>query len=656
MLIKSEKNLLDFIKYSPVVIIILIALLVNALIYYQNLKNFEKDMEIYEKNYIDTNKEIAKLHVEKVFSLIKEQKDDLEEEIKKDLKARVNEAYSVIENIYNKNPNTDKQTILNQIKEALRAIRFNEGRGYFYINDLDGNIILHPINQNFENTNLYKRKRSETIKTIIKSLEELKTKDEVFNNLFWYKPNEKKTKYEKITFNKVFRPLNIVVGTGEYLNNITNNVKKEILQYIQNITYGENGYVLVFDYDGYQLAHIKKEYVGKNRIDLTDSNGIKITQSIIAKAKEGKGFISYEGTIMPSTGKPSEKITYVRGLQNWEWAIASGFYTKDMMNYLEKKERELKKMNNKSFEKILLISIILSIVLILLATYVSNRLRIFFSNYRKRIQKEIQANRKKDEMLYQQSKMASMGEMIGNIAHQWRQPLNLISTTASGIKLEEDLNILTKESQTNSLNSILKATQYLSKTIDDFREFFNPNKKQSLVSTKSIFERTTDLINVRIKNHNIHIVPKVEDFVIYTYENELNQALINILNNSIDALSTLNDRKRTIFFTIKHFDKSKIQKRLNPFKIDNTKEYLLIEIKDNANGIKEEIKDKIFDAYFTTKHQAQGTGIGLYMTYQIITNHLNGDIHVNNTSIPFGNKSFKGAKFTILLPIKDIVN
>lgn len=336
MLIKSEKNLLDFIKYSPVVIIILIALLVNALIYYQNLKNFEKDMEIYEKNYIDTNKEIAKLHVEKVFSLIKEQKDDLEEQVKKDLKSRVNEAYAVIENIYNKNQNSDKQTILNQIKEALRAIRFNEGRGYFYINDLKGNILLHP-NQNLEDTSLYQRKRNKTVETILQTLKKLQTEDEAFYNIFWYKPDDPKTKYEKITFNKVFRPLNIVVGTGEYLNNITNNVKKEILQYIQNITYGENGYVLVFDYDGYQLAHIKKEYVGKNRINLTDSNGVKITQSIIDKAKDGKGFISYEGTIMPSTGKPSEKITYVRGLQNWEWAIASGFYTKDMMNYLEKK-------------------------------------------------------------------------------------------------------------------------------------------------------------------------------------------------------------------------------------------------------------------------------------------------------------------------------
>ncbi|WP_321469228.1 cache domain-containing protein [Halarcobacter sp.] len=656
MLIKSEKNLLDFIKYSPVVIIILIALLVNALIYFQNLKNFEKDMEIYKKNYIETNKEIIKLHVEKVFSLIEEQKENLEEQVKKDLKDRVNEAYAIIENIYNKNPNTKKETVLTQIKEALRPIRFNEGRGYFYINNLDGNIVLHPINPNFENTNIYNRNQNETIKSIISSLETLKNKKETFNNLFWYKPNETKIKYEKITFNKVFRPLNIVVGTGEYLNNIRNNIKKEILQYIQNITYGDNGYVLVFDYDGYQLAHIKKEYIGKNRINLTDANGTKITQSIIDKAKEGKGFISYIGTIMPSTGKPSEKITYVRGLQNWEWAIASGFYTKDMMNYLEKKEKELKQINNKSFRKILLISIILSIVLILLASYVSNRLRIFFNTYKKRIKEEIQANRKKDEMLYQQSKMASMGEMIGNIAHQWRQPLNLISTAASGIKLEEDLNILTKESQKNSLDSILRATQYLSKTIDDFREFFNPNKKQSLVSTKSIYERTTDLINVRIQNHNIHIESNVEEFVIYTYENELNQALINILNNSIDALSALNDRKRTIFFTIKHFDKSKIKKRLNPFKIDNTKEYLLIEIKDNANGIKEEIKDKIFDAYFTTKHQAQGTGIGLYMTYQIITNHLNGDIHVDNTNIPFENESFKGAKFTILLPIKDIVN
>lgn len=586
MLIKSEKNLLDFIKYSPIVIIIFIALIVNFLIYYQNEQNIKKDLEIYKKNYIESNKEIVKIHVEKVFALIESQKKNLEENLKEELKAKVDEAYLIIENFYNKYPKESKENLLKMIKESLRSIRFNEGRSYFYLHDFSGNVILHPTYPKYEGNNLYKLEKTNTVESLLNIINTLKTQKDIYSNLFWYKPDDNSKKYEKISYSRVFNPLGLIIGTGEYLDDFTDSIKKHILNYIQNITYGEDGYVFVFDYDGIQLAHIKKTYLGENRINLTDLKGKKITQSIINKAKEAEGFVTYVGTVKPTTGLPSEKITYVRGLDNWRWAIASGFYTNDMMSYLEEKRTELTNLNNQSIKKIFIISVVLCILLIFLATHISNRLKKFFDNYQRRIKNEIQSNRKKDIILYQQSKMAAMGEMIGNIAHQWRQPLNLISTAASGIKLEQELGILTKDSQIKAIDSILNSTKYLSRTIDDFRDFFNPNKEKESVSSQTIYEKSMKVIEIRLKNHNIEIVPQIEDIEIVTFDNELTQALINILNNAIDALDEQRLNRKLIFFSIEKIEQLDANKIFTEFKIDKNKNYACIKIKDNAGGSK----------------------------------------------------------------------
>ncbi len=652
MLIKSEKQLLNFVKYSPFVVIFTIGLIVNALIYYQNELNYEKDMAIYEKNFIDTNKNLVKIQVEKVYKQIVEQQENLENELKDKLKKRVDEAYSIVDTIYKEYSHKDKKEIFRIIKSSLRNLRFNENRGYFYIYQMDGINVLHPIKPEFEGKQLinFKDKRDQEIikQTIAGSLKY----GDFFKEIFWVKPNDLKQEYKKITFNKYHKELDIFIGTGEYLEDFTIKIKSHMLEYIQNIFYGKNGYIFVFDYEGVQLAHIKKSYIGQNRIDLTDANGKKITQTIINKAKEGSGFVNYIGTIMPQTGKPAEKFTYVQGLDEWKWAIASGFYNKEMLEFLEEKAKELKELNNQSLKKTLMISFFLTIALIFLATYISNILKRFFDDYNDRIQREIIANRKKDVLLHQQSKMASMGEMIGNIAHQWRQPLNMISTATSRVKLEDEFGTLTKESHAEALDAILKSTDYLSKTIDDFREFFNPNKILHEISTEALYNKVMQLTSSRYKSKDIHIESDIEDINVMTYENELIQSLINILNNAVDILSEKELDEKLIFFKVERaFDCDLINCKKNKCEQRNEGGCVKISVTDNAGGIPEKNIAKVFDAYFTTKHQSQGTGIGLYMTYQIVTNHLLGQVIVENKSFEFKNKKYVGASFSIILPL-----
>jgi len=252
-----------------------------------------------------------------------------------------------------------------------------------------------------------------------------------------------------------------------------------------------------------------------------------------------------------------------------------------------------------------------------------------------RIEEAIKENSQKDRMLFAQSKMAAMGEMIGNIAHQWRQPLSVISTAASGIKLKIEMDIFNKEEEIENLDKLTDATKYLSNTIDDFKNFLHPSKEKKEFNIKFTLEKNLNMFGEGFKNNNIQFILNIQDAVIYGNENELLQVIINIMNNSKDALIEKKIEEKYIFIDLKQ-----------------TQEYIIITFKDNAKGIPEEILHKIFDAYFTTKHKSMGTGIGLYMSYQIIQNSFNGKLVATNRNFTYQNKQHTGAQFQIILPCK----
>ncbi|WP_321470364.1 ATP-binding protein [Halarcobacter sp.] len=241
----------------------------------------------------------------------------------------------------------------------------------------------------------------------------------------------------------------------------------------------------------------------------------------------------------------------------------------------------------------------------------------------------------KDRLLYQQTKMASMGEMIGNIAHQWRQPLNVISTSASSVKLEKEFGVLDDKQLGESMDMIVQNALYLSKTIDDFRNFFQTDKSLEIFEVRTVVEKALKLIQASIKNHNIIIKKSFLDemFSVEGYPNEFIQVLINMFNNSKDA-----------------FISNQIQHRVIEIKEELYDDCYKLRIVDNAGGIPDNILYKIFDPYFTTKHKSQGTGIGLYMSHQIITDHMKGNLYVKNINYKYENTNYRGCSFTIKLP------
>jgi len=224
--------------------------------------------------------------------------------------------------------------------------------------------------------------------------------------------------------------------------------------------------------------------------------------------------------------------------------------------------------------------------------------------------------RDKDRILMLQSRQAAMGEMIGNIAHQWRQPLNVLALQVQQLLMMHDFGKLTRESLQSTVSSSMELIQHMSRTIDDFRNYFRPDKGKTEFELSGVITNTLTLIEDSFKNDQISIeIMTHDDPVITGYRNEFAQVILNILNNARDVLieREISDPRVTISLSAEG-------------------DRAIVSIADNAGGIPEEIMSKIFDPYFTTKGPQTGTGVGLFMSKSIIEKNMGGMLTVRNTA------------------------
>jgi two-component system NtrC family sensor kinase len=247
----------------------------------------------------------------------------------------------------------------------------------------------------------------------------------------------------------------------------------------------------------------------------------------------------------------------------------------------------------------------------------------------KRVIEKVEENREKDKMLIQQSRLAAMGEMIGNIAHQWRQPLNSLGLVMQNIQIAYDTGRLDADYIDRVTQKGMKLIDSMSHTIDDFRNFFKPNKAKESFDVADALASALDLVESSFKNHRIDVTMETEkNLVAYGFPSEFSQVILNILVNAKDAL----------------IEREVDQKWIGIHAFRDSDD-IAITIEDNAGGIAKDVIEKIFDPYFTTKDANSGTGLGLYMSKIIISRNMNGQIFVQNSEL--------GAKFTIKIPTKE---
>ena len=361
----------------------------------------------------------------------------------------------------------------------------------------------------------------------------------------------------------------------------------------------------------------KEELIGKNHNivrhpDVPKEVFKKLWDTILAKktykatvknmAKDGTTFY-VNSTVIPILDEKGDIKEFVAIRYDVTKAVLTA-------KELEKKEKELESLNATLEQRI---------------KEQTLKLQELNKNLEIKIQKEVEKNREKDRIMFQQARFAAMGEMIANIAHQWRQPLSEL-----GILLFKMKNAFLKNDRdefNRDYNDCKTVINRMSKTIDDFRDFFKPTREKSEFYIEDSIEEAIFIIKETLKSHNIKInFNNKHSIIIDGYSNEILQVILNILNNAKDVLISRKQDKKRIDIKVSLLDSE-----------------IAISICDNGGGINKNILEKIFDPYFTTKHSKQGTGIGLYMSKKIIEQ--------NGGSIEALNKN-DGACFVIKLPIK----
>lgn len=431
---------------------------------------------------------------------------------------------------------------------------------------------------------------------------EVKDEDTGFNFLYSIKVENEVVGFLNITFSEQAITSSLMkqyyVLTNFIIKN--DNFSKE---YLKNTKEYIDAHFDGFSHNSNILAELR-DVSRKDIMDLKPSKNMSI--KIYKEAMENKAnsiFVNKDNIIVTT-------IPIMNKLRNKQEAFLAILSKEDGLSNLEK-----------TYKLILLLLIFL---------YLSILLALYFLISRSIAEKDsLNKIIKKDKQLLEQMKLAQMGEMIGNIAHQWRQPLSTISTAASGLKMKHEFDMLEKDDIPEFTDTIVTNTKYLSETIDTFRDFIKEEKETKEIVIQERIDETLKIVRASLENSHIKLINKID------YENpikvelvaeELAQVLINILNNAKDVILQRKIEDGTITVNLIKTNKN--------FKIT---------IEDNAKGIEKDVLPKIFDPYFTTKHQFHGTGLGLYMSKIIVEKHLFGQLEVENTK--------EGAKFTITIPL-----
>ncbi len=244
------------------------------------------------------------------------------------------------------------------------------------------------------------------------------------------------------------------------------------------------------------------------------------------------------------------------------------------------------------------------------------KIRAFNTQLEEKVKKAIEENRKKDQLLSHQSKLATMGEMIGIIAHQWKQPLSSLSMRIQSIKYKSFLTQkpIDKEYIEEFVSDNMQLIQFMSKTIDDFRDFFRQDKKKENFNMIKCIEKTLNIVKPQLEASKINLKIEGEDFITNGLQSEFQQVIVNLISNAKDILIEKDTKNKEIKIYTQIKDGQGI-----------------LSIEDNAGGIPDNIIEKVFEPYFTTKEIGKGTGIGLYISKTIIEDTMNGKLSVANT-------------------------
>lgn len=647
--IQGEK-LLRLIKIIPPVIVTAFACLIIFTVINHNNAQLGADIQSLKQDFIASEKELIKAQVEQLIQQITYERDSTEAILKDNIKEHIYQAHSIATNIYENNKNKSEKEVTKLISDALRNVRFNEGRGYFFIYKTNGLNIMHPVIPKVEGTSMgdFQDIRGNYI---VRDLGQLAKKHgESFYHWWFVKPDNKEQEFEKIGFGKYFAPYDWFIGTGEYLIDVENDIKQRIERRISNIKFGKNGYIFILDYQGNVISHYRKSYEGTNLYNNADENVVIAGKQVIEIAKQGGGYLSYNSPVMPSTGKSAQKISFISNFPQWNWIIGTGFYKSETDSYLANREKKIALQNRNQLFRLLGLSVFVTLFFIGLSLLLTKYLARRFTLYEDKInanqqqlqqlneQLEFRVQQRTNELtntletlkstqsqLIESEKMSSLVGLVTGISHELNTPLGIINTSISHIEeiIEQLFDLINTQnlsrkdmarlgkSYQEGLDLLKVSIRKTVRLIENFKAL-SLHEKTDVVQAFSINKLINQIIESHKTNFTGHLVKIIADIKTsinaYSYKSSLTEILVQLIENSyVHGFEFTKDA------TIK-------------IEVSENEENICLIYSDNGCGIPADDYDKIFEPFYTTKRSTDCTGLGLPIIYNHITQKLNGTI------------------------------
>ncbi|GAB2910436.1 bifunctional diguanylate cyclase/phosphodiesterase [Rheinheimera gaetbuli] len=399
MKIAHNVKLLRLLNIVPPLLVTAFAVMFIFIVVDNNQIKLENDLKTLRDDFISSRKSMVKAQVEQLVQQIDYEKSRTEFILKEDIKHQIYNAHAIAMNIFNENSDKSEQVVTKLIKSALRDIRFNNGRGYFFIYKTNGESIMHPVIPSMEGTQQIGLQdvRGNYIVRDMGSL--AKNNGETYYTWWFVKPENKDVEFKKIGFGKHFEPYDWFIGTGEYIVDVENDIKNTVIDNISNIRFGEHGYAFLFDYNGIVLAHFDENFQDGDLYNHKDPLIREAGITIISTAQQGGGFVSYS---KPSTSKSENKTSFIRGIPEWEWALGMGFYESEIEAPLNKRESEMLQENRQQLIELLWLSVLVAMSFIIISLYFTKRLSKSFMDYEEKINNDFyELNKVKVQMQYQ---------------------------------------------------------------------------------------------------------------------------------------------------------------------------------------------------------------------------------------------------------------
>ena len=334
-------------------------------------EKFKQESKQIQEDFFKTQEKTLLQETQTLINFIENEREQTRNSLKDQISKKVYEAHTIATNIYNSCKNElSQQQIQKLIIDALRPIKDSEEDGFFFINNLNGTVLMDPEKPDWEGKNKKLILDVYGVPIIKKEIEIAKKYEQGFTNYSWQNENGNKI-HPKISFIKVFKPFNWYIGYTKKVDNHLQKIKDQILSKITEMRFDENFTIIVLSFDGTCLAHTQKEIVGQDLWRIKDENGKKITQEFISQGTNEKGgFIRYQDPFITGNEESKSKLMYAKSYKDWQWIIGSGIHIMELKNAIQKQKDELKASVNSYFIKAILIFLLSGLIIVVITRFV----------------------------------------------------------------------------------------------------------------------------------------------------------------------------------------------------------------------------------------------------------------------------------------------